>query len=266
MPPSPRSPRRRSPRAEFPRRFPRRIAARRGNPLYRRVYELLKGAIAAGAWGPGVELPSEARLGARFGVSRITVRQAMQLLQVEGYIRTQRARRAVVLSAQPFGQASGKVDTIDDIIASARDAELKIGSWRNELAPEVAAVLGVPPGADLKCLRSLLLRARRPQARSIIYFHPAIGARLQRRDFDDVVVFRVLKRELGVQLVDVQMTIWAELAGPDDVAQLRCRPGSAMLCTRLVYRGAQGLPVEVAFTRFPAAAHRVTYSVDVASR
>ena len=49
--------------------------------LYRRVHEALRRAIAEGGWAPGDSLPSEASLGARFGVSRITVRQAMQLLQ-----------------------------------------------------------------------------------------------------------------------------------------------------------------------------------------
>ncbi|MBM3521995.1 MAG: GntR family transcriptional regulator [Alphaproteobacteria bacterium] len=250
-------------RSDFPAALPRSLPSRRDTALYRRVFEVLRRTIAEGVWAPGASLPSEAALGTRFKVSRITIRQALQLLQIEGYIRTQRARRAIVLSRHPLGQSSGKVDTIDELIQAASDAQLKIRSWRSELAPEVAQVLGVPPGTDLRCLRSLLSRDGRPVARSIIYFHPSIGERLRRQDFDDVIVFRVLRRELGVQLVDVKMTVWAELAESDDVAQLGCKPGTAMLCTRLVYRGAQGLPVEVALTRFPAALHRVTYSVDV---
>ena len=252
-------------RSEFPPSVPRSLSARRDTALYRRVYEVLRRAIGDGSWAPGASLPSEASLGSRFGVSRITVRQALQLLQIEGYIRTQRARRALVISRHPLGQAAGKVDTIEELIEAARDAELKVRSWRSELAPEVAELLGVPPGADLKCLRSTLVRARRPAARSIIYFHPSIGERLQRRDFDDVIVFRVMRRKLGVQLVDAKMTVWAELASADDAAQLGCKRGSPMLCTQLVYRGALGLPVEVAFTRYPAASFRLTYSIDVGS-
>ncbi len=252
-------------RSEFPPGVPRGLSAGRDTALYRRVYEVLRRAIGDGSWAPGTSLPSEAGLGARFGVSRITVRQALQLLQIEGYIRTQRARRALVISRHPLGQAAGKVDTIEELIEAARDADLKVRSWRSELAPEVAQLLGVPPGADLKCLRSTLARARQPFARSIIYFHPAIGERLHRRDFDDVIVFRVMRRELGVQLVDAKMTVWAELASAEDAAQLDCKRGSPMLCTQLVYRGAHGLPVEVAFTRYPAASFRLTYSIDVGS-
>lgn len=236
---------------------------RRDTALYRRVFDVLRKAIADGTWSPGESLPSEASLGQRFKVSRITIRQALQLLQIEGYIRTQRARRAIVLSRNPLGQSTGKVDTIEELIQAASDAQLKVSSWRSELAPDVAQILGVPPGSDLRCLRSTLRRDGQTMGRSIIYFHPSIGERLRRQDFNDVIVFRVLRRELGVQLVDVKMTVWAELAEAEDVSQLGCKPGTAVLCTRLVYRGAQGLPVEVAFTRYPAAMHRVTYSVDV---
>lgn len=247
----------------FPAGVPRALPVARDTALYRRVYDTMRRAISAGAWSVGEALPSEASLGTRFGVSRITVRQAMQLLQTEGYIRTQRARRAVVVARNPLGAGAGRLDTIDDLIAAARDAELRIFSWRSELAPEQAQILGVPPGTDLKCLRSLLVRDRAPHARSIIYFHPEIGARLRRRDFDDVVVFRVMRCQLGVQLVDVKMTLWADLATREDIAQLGVERGDPMLCTQLVYRGAQGLPVEVALTRYPARNFRPTYSIEV---
>lgn len=250
-------------KGEFPASIPRALPAERDAALYRRVHEVLRRAISDGAWPLGASLPSEASLGARFGVSRITVRQAMQLLQTEGYIRTQRARRAIVIARNPLGMSSDKIDTIEELIDAASDIDLRILSWRAEVAPAVAQILGVPPGTDLKCLRSVLTRERAPHARSIIYFHPSIGGRLKRSDFDDVIVFRVMRRELGIQLVDVKRTIWAELATPEDIAQLGMRRGDPMLCTRLVYRGQQGLPVEVALSRYPAKDFSLTYSIDV---
>ena len=250
-------------RGEFPPSVPRGLSGGREAALYRRVYDVLRRAIADGAWALGASLPSEASLGARFGVSRITIRQAMQMLQNAGYIRTQRARRAVVIARDPLGASGDSIDTIEELIEAASDINLRILSWRSELAPEAAQILGVPPGTDLKCLRSVLWRDRAPHARSIIYFHPSIGSRLKRADFDDVIVFRVMRRELGIQLIDVKRTIWAELATPEDVAQLGVKRGDAMLCTRLVYRGPQGLPVEVALSRYPGREFSLTYSIDV---
>ena len=69
-----------------------------------------------------------------------------------------RARRAIVISRNPLGITGGKVDSIEDLIQAASDADLRIQSWRSELAPDTAQILGVPPGTDLKCLRSTLVR------------------------------------------------------------------------------------------------------------
>jgi DNA-binding FadR family transcriptional regulator len=54
---------------------------------------------------PGAELPSEPDLAAEFGVSRLTVREAVRSLQARGLVETRHGRRAVVAhpSAEPIG-------------------------------------------------------------------------------------------------------------------------------------------------------------------
>jgi len=54
---------------------------------------------------PGAELPSEPDLAARFGVSRLTVREAVRSLRARGLVETRHGRRAVVAhpNAGPIG-------------------------------------------------------------------------------------------------------------------------------------------------------------------
>ena len=59
---------------------------RSSHPLYHQLKELLTEKIESGEWAPGHRLPSEAELSTEFGVSRITVRQAMQLLENSGLV------------------------------------------------------------------------------------------------------------------------------------------------------------------------------------
>src|SRR6188768_2166854 len=54
--------------------------------LYRRVYEELRDAIHAGQFSVGDRFPSEAELTARFDVSVITLKRALDLLRDDGYI------------------------------------------------------------------------------------------------------------------------------------------------------------------------------------
>ncbi len=54
--------------------------------LYRQIYHALKADIASGHYPPGAQLPTETELMHRFGVSRVTVRHALALLQREGLV------------------------------------------------------------------------------------------------------------------------------------------------------------------------------------
>jgi len=55
-------------------------------PLYRQLRELVTEKIESGEWEPGRQLPSEPDLAREFGVSRATVRQALQLLESQGLV------------------------------------------------------------------------------------------------------------------------------------------------------------------------------------
>jgi GntR family transcriptional regulator len=55
-------------------------------PLYHQLRELVTEKIESGEWEPGRQLPSEPDLAREFGVSRATVRQALQLLESQGLV------------------------------------------------------------------------------------------------------------------------------------------------------------------------------------
>lgn len=54
--------------------------------LYRQIYHALKAEMANGHYPPGAQLPTETELMHRFGVSRVTVRHALAMLQREGLV------------------------------------------------------------------------------------------------------------------------------------------------------------------------------------
>jgi GntR family phosphonate transport system transcriptional regulator len=65
-------------------------------PVWRRIEQQLIGDIAKGTYPRGARLPAEPELVARFGVNRLTVRQALSSLQSAGYIRIERGRGTFV--------------------------------------------------------------------------------------------------------------------------------------------------------------------------
>lgn len=65
-------------------------------PLYQQIKDLLLDRIAHGELATGDVIPSEAQLGAAFQVSRLTVRQALYELRIEGYVIREKGRGTFV--------------------------------------------------------------------------------------------------------------------------------------------------------------------------
>lgn len=68
---------------------------------YRQLADLLRGDIAKGALSTGDMMPTEAQIGTRFGVSRITVRSALQELEAGGLISREQGKGTFVAQQRP---------------------------------------------------------------------------------------------------------------------------------------------------------------------
>lgn len=72
------------------------LAEGKGQPLYRRLVSAIERLIAEGHLKRGMLLPSERALENRLGVSRVTVRKALDVLIAEGVIRRRQGSRTEV--------------------------------------------------------------------------------------------------------------------------------------------------------------------------
>src|ERR1044071_3466393 len=77
------------------------LDAASSEPLYRQLYEALRGAILAGQLKPGTRLQSTRELAAELGVSRNTVMNAFEQLLAEGYLEGQVGSGTYVSRALP---------------------------------------------------------------------------------------------------------------------------------------------------------------------
>ena len=82
-------------------RLPLARVDRSCGPAHRQIEARLADAIAAGELAPGDRLPSEPELAARFGVSRMTLRQALGGLERRGLVRRSVGRGGGTFVAEP---------------------------------------------------------------------------------------------------------------------------------------------------------------------
>ena len=237
-----------SPRQEGPSeglaRWSQRPLRREDGPLYRQLTAVLRAGIVESGLEPGHVLPREADIAAHFNVSLITVRQALRALESDGLILKRAAKPAVVAAPAP-PTAAIDFESLASIAASAHDRRLAIASYRREASPLAARVFGLSARDLPYCLRAVLYAGDRPGCRCTFYFPPAIGRRLRKKDFDDVVVFRSVQRHLGIKLSGARINVRADLADAALADVLDCEPGFPILVTEMLYRSAEGDLVEL---------------------
>jgi len=237
-----------------------RMPARQDGPLYRQVEQSLRSEIASGVLAVGDELPTEAQLATRFGVSLITVRHALRDLEAVGLIRKRPAKAALVTASTPR-RASWAMNSFADIVAHTSDAKLEIDSWRPEVSTHVAQVFGLADGAPCPCLRGRLIVGGLPEADVAIWFPPRVGTRLARSDFDDVVVFRSVQRRLGLHYAGARVTVRAEVAGRQLARKLDYRVGGPVLANEIVFLSPDDEALELTIARHRADLYSMSYDL-----
>ncbi len=219
-----------------------------------RVAAELRERIALGDVGPSGSLDSEAALGERHGVSRVTVRRALELLRAEGLVESRRGAGWFVAGAsfhQPlalgtFRHAASAV-TEAGLTASRRVVDFGFGP-----APgPVSAGLDVAAGAEVLRVRSLRSVDGVPLDVAHEWVPAVTGAGVSRADAQDPGTWATLQRE-GVHIDRVRQTITAAVATDQDAALLNVASGTALLLVRRVAHDDQGTPVALADHRYLA--------------
>jgi len=228
-------------------------------PLYRQLVDILRESIAEGMYRVGAALPKEADIAHRFGVSLITVRQALRELEADGLIRKRSAKPAVVAAQRPAPKLNSAFRNFADIAAYTRGARLDVASYRRELSKAASTAFGLSTRRAVYCLRGILVVGNRPEAHITSYFPPDIGPRLKPRDFDDVLIFRAVEKRLAIRIAAARITVRAETAGAEIARDLGYAEGSPILAMEMLYRSVDQQPVELTIARHRADVFNLVY-------
>jgi len=226
--------------AERPAAWPARPA-----PLHARIREELRDRILSGAWQPNDALPSERDLMAHYGVSRITVRQALGDLQKESLIFKLAGKGAFVSQARPF-QELGRLQGFAEAM-EARGHETWNRVLRIEHAPAselVASRLGLAPGAPVSRIERVRHLDRQPVSLDFTWVPRALGERLAGADLATRDIFLILENDCATPLGHADLVIDAGLADADLAEALDIAPGAPVLRIERLTHDAAGRPID----------------------
>ena len=230
-------------------------------PLYHQLKELLSQRIESGEWAPGDRLPTEAEFSAQFGVSRVTVRQALQLLVNQGLVERK----------QGLGTFVGRPKVAHNLLWMYRDGKEITdhgGVIRYELhelsrkpaSASLAKQFGMQPKDSVYQTRRTLIADEEPLMIITSWLPLALFPDLESKDFGKRTMMTILA-DYGLtashQHKEVEITILDE----GEAALLGVNPGApALLLTYLNYLP-DGRPFE--YRRTLVRGDRCKYYIDV---
>jgi DNA-binding GntR family transcriptional regulator len=220
----------------------------RPTPAYRELADQLRAAIARN--GADAQLPTEAELSQRHGLSRQTVRRAYQDLVADGIVQRIPGRGTFPVPPGPYVRSLG---SLEDLLAQSKDTELEL------ISPLQPVERPYEDAAErLGCDQVMEVRARRlhgglPYSVTIVSLPAHVGRRLSRARVLKTVgarrnttVLELLDQALDPPIVLARQDITVATA-PTDIAELiDMRPRRPVLRIDRLYLDAANDPVEFA--------------------
>ena len=212
----------------------------------RRVYLLLRDEIGNGGFPVGTLLPGENRLADSFGVSRVTVRRALEALARDGLIEKRTGAGSIVLPRreQATHIAADITTLMPQLVEIDRQTTARLLSFAYAPAPPaVAEGLGLPAEARVQTAVRVRLVGGTPYSHLTTHVPEEIARNYTEADLAAQPLFRLLERS-GVTVAEAQQSVSATLAAPDVAEALEVAVGSPLLSLRRIVRDAEGRGVE----------------------
>jgi GntR family transcriptional regulator len=190
---------------------PSRQAAQSGLPLWYKVGQSLRARIAGRHPEDPLRLPTEAELAQEYGVSIITIRQALSSVEQDGLIiRLRRKGTFINADAAPLRSLKllGSIDTVFDQQSSEETILVE-----RALVPPPAAARDLFPG-DVVKLSRLRKDAGEPVSFAVNYLLPKYGNRIKDGQIKRAPITKILRDELGVPIARIEDCVEAQLPSP----------------------------------------------------
>ena len=218
-------------------------------PRYYQLMEFIRERIRSGEWTPGMAIPSERELCERYGISRMTARQAVTELVNEGLLYREQGKGTFVGRGRP--KIPQQLMSLTGFTEDIRAREQRPGARVLEAGmlnadDAIADALRIKPGQPVYRLRRLRLADAEPLAIETVFVSFIGCERLLDYDFEQESLYRVLSEIFDMPPIAADQEIEADLPSADEARLLEIATGIPILRTRRITSTRRGQPIEYA--------------------
>jgi GntR family transcriptional regulator len=214
---------------------PRKIAVTKNLrvPLYLQVREKLREEISH--MEPGRAIPTERELESRFGVSRMTIRGAIDDLVIEGLLVRQQGRGTFVQKPKlthELNTITSWTEQLESLGYVPRTAQLEVEEIE---APErVAFAFNLKKEARVVRIRRVRLASQEPITLMVNYLPsylvPGLAEKIPLRES----LYELLEREYGLTPASAVDTVESRSSTDDEARRLKIEPWAPVVCVTRV--------------------------------
>ena len=211
-------------------------------PLYFQVAQHLEHMIESGELPMGTRLENETDLAGKLGLSRPTMRRAIEYLVTKGLLVRKRGIGTQVVHAKVTREVE-LTSLWDDLAKNGRDPSTTVVSFGTEPAPdEIAVTLGIAPGTPVYAFERLRYADAEPLA--LMRNHvPEHLLRLTAADLETQGLYNLFRAN-GVSMRIAKQSIGARAATPAEARALGETRGASLLVMERSAYDEQGRAVE----------------------
>jgi GntR family transcriptional regulator len=214
-------------------------------PLHYQLKQILLEKIEQGEWKPGDLIPGEAELQTTYGLSRITVRQALTDLVYEGRLTRQRGRGTFVAPPK-FEHNPARHRGINYYLTQQGLTPgwrvLETG-WARPSA-QVRRQLALPPEARAYCIRRLRLANDQPVGYLVAWLPEAIAEQINHEALTEGESLRYLRHLPQMHRSSAERSLEAVAAGAVEAKLLGLPKNAPLMRIERLVRAADGAPLE----------------------
>lgn len=206
-------------------------------PRYHQLKLILEQRITAGEFSPGDRFPTDEELTQQYGLSRGTVRRAVDMLVDDGRLRREQGRGTFVI-APPLSPVFFRLaDFSEEMRQRGRHPGTQLLKLRVfPASDEIAGRLQLCPGEEVIEISRLRLADGKPMAYEIRYLAHSLCPGLLEENLESQSIHSLLIDKYNIPLTRAVHTIEARALSAQEADLLQVAPGSAGFAVdRLTY-------------------------------
>lgn len=229
-------------------------------PRYYALWRRMWSGIMSGLYPAGSLLGTEAQIAEEYAVSRITVRQALALLEEEGLVDRKRSLGTFVAeNVTPRGVVEFTGYLEDILLQAESTATAEFDRIEVDADETVALELGLPPGTPVVRVRRLRVAAEQPRLWLVDYLPVDIGRAVTDDQLSQQSIMALIDGDPATRLTSGRQAITARLADDEVASRLSIKVGDPVLSSERVVYGPDGRALEYSRMYYPG--ERFTFSV-----